>query len=110
MDADLIARTLQHLVARTAGPLKLRFLLQPLAATIIAVRASRESEPRRVFAYIGRLCVVALFVDLLYQVIVLRWFYPGQALIVVGMLALVPFLVVRALMRMMRTARRRRRT
>lgn len=106
MSSDLIARTCHDLVARAGGPLKLRFLLQPLAATLIAVRASRESEPRRVFAYIGRLCVLALLVDLLYQVIVLRWFYPGQALLVVAMLAVVPFLAVRALLRAVRGRRR----
>ena len=107
MVGDFVAGTFHHLVARAAGPLKLRLVLQPLAATIIAVRASRESEPLRVFAYIGRLCAVALVVDLLYQVIVLRWFYPGQAVIVVTMLAVVPFLAVRALVR---AARGRRRT
>jgi hypothetical protein len=39
----------------------------------------------------------AVIIDLIYEVIELRWIYPGQALIVAAVLALPSYLVIRGL-------------
>jgi hypothetical protein len=44
----------------------------------------------------GKVFVVALVLDVVYQLIVLHWIYPVETLIVATILALVPCMVVRA--------------
>lgn len=46
---------------------------------------------------IGKLFVVALLLDAVYQFIVMRFIYPGEALVVAFVLAIVPYLIVRGL-------------
>jgi hypothetical protein len=46
---------------------------------------------------VGKLFFVALVLDVIYQIIVYRWVYVGQALIIATMLAFVPYLVLRGL-------------
>jgi hypothetical protein len=38
-DGRLLARTWEELIGRASEPMKLRLILQPIAATIIAIRA-----------------------------------------------------------------------
>jgi hypothetical protein len=45
----------------------------------------------------GKVFLVALVLDAIYQIIVLHWIYPLQALIVATLLALVPCMVVRGI-------------
>ena len=45
----------------------------------------------------GKLFLAAVVLDVIYQVVVLRWFYPVQALVVAVVLAVVPYLLVRGL-------------
>ena len=114
--ADLITRGIQNIGGRTGGPLALRFLLQPCVAAFIALCAGRrdraaERRPylqalvkdapnrrglvREALRDLWRLCVMALAFDTLYQVYVLHWFYPGEALIVTFLLAVAPYTLVR---------------
>ena len=51
---------------------------------------------RNLWRIAGKVFVVALVLDAIYQIIVLHWIYPVQALIVATLLALVPCMVVRA--------------
>lgn len=44
---------------------------------------------------VGKVFVIAIMIDLVYQVIVVRWFYPGEALLVAAILALIPYLLIR---------------
>jgi Flp pilus assembly protein TadB len=44
---------------------------------------------------VGRIFILAILIDLVYQLIVLRWFYPGEALVVAVILAFIPYLLVR---------------
>jgi hypothetical protein len=46
---------------------------------------------------IGKLFLAAIAIDLIYQVYVLRWFHPGQALIVAIILAFPAYIVLRGL-------------
>jgi hypothetical protein len=43
----------------------------------------------------ARLFAVAVVIDIIYQVIVFRWIYPGQALIVAAIVAFPSYLLLR---------------
>lgn len=115
---EMFFRSWSELVARNSGPLHFRLILQPLAATFLAVRSGSQDarEHRRLFFWtlvrdpverqsllgqlrkdVGKLFLAAVILDLVYQLIVLRWVYPGQSLLVATTLAIVPYLVVRGL-------------
>ena len=47
---------------------------------------------------IGRVFIIAVVIDFIYQTIVFRWFYPSQALIVAAALAILPYLIFRGLL------------
>jgi hypothetical protein len=119
------ARVGSQLVARVSGPLKFRLILQPAMACFFAIRAGladakarnppyfwgllsspgpREYMIRNGWKDVGRIFLLALAMDVVYQVIVLHFVYPGEAIIVAVVLAIVPYLVLRGLVT--RAARR----
>jgi hypothetical protein len=104
------------LVSRTEGPLKFRFLLQPGMAIFLAVRCGlrdyREGKPPYFWAIftdpaerrellhdgwksIGKVFILAVALDCIYQIIVLRWIHPLEAIVVALLLAIIPYLLVR---------------
>jgi hypothetical protein len=105
-----------QLVDRSTGPLYFRFILQPLVASIIAIRAGlkdarshrsaclwtlmTERGERRLLVRsavkdVGRLFFIAVALDCVNQIIVLHLIHPVQALIVAFVLAIIPYVVVR---------------
>ena len=93
-----------------------RIILQPLMATLLAVRAgikdAREGRPayfwtiltdpsqradllRQGWKAIGRVFILAVIMDVIYQLLVLRWLYLGELLLVTILLAVVPYLLIR---------------
>jgi hypothetical protein len=113
---EAFARAWEQLTGRVTGPMWFRFLLQPAMAIGLAVRAGCRDAAANRAAYlstmirtpsvrraliratwndIGRLCLLALGLDVLYQLAVLHRLYPLQALIVMCLLAVVPYLLVR---------------
>ena len=44
---------------------------------------------------VGRVFILGIIMDAIYQLIVFRWFYPVEALLVAAILALVPYLLIR---------------
>jgi hypothetical protein len=44
---------------------------------------------------VAKVFVMAVVIDVVYQYIVFRWFYPGEALFVAFILAFVPYLLIR---------------
>jgi hypothetical protein len=44
---------------------------------------------------VKRVYVVAVLIDVIYQLIVLHWIYPGESLIVALVLAFVPYMILR---------------
>lgn len=116
-----------QLLARVSGPMKFRLVLQPAMAAFFAIRAgladARAGRPPYFWALIwghgqrgamlkdgwksvGRIFILALVLDTIYQIIVLRFVYPGEAIIVAFVLAIVPYLIVRGLVT--RAARKKR--
>ena len=113
---DLAIRIWDNLVGRVTGPMQFRLVLQPLMAIIFAIRAglrdTREGRAPYFWALftrperriqrlregwkdVGRVFVLAVVIDFIYQLIALRWFYPGEALLVAFLLAFVPYLLLR---------------
>jgi len=115
---DMWTRIADHMVDRVTGPMKFRLVLQPLMATFFAVRSGLEdartgrppyfwtllSDPAQRTAMlkdgwksISRVFVLALALDCVYQLVVERFIYPGEAIIVAFVLAILPYLVLRGL-------------
>ena len=44
---------------------------------------------------VGQVFILAILIDAVYQYIVFRWFYPGEALLVAVILAFIPYLLIR---------------
>ena len=116
MMEELYTRFWENLIGRVGGPMTFRVILQPIMAIFFAIRSglkdAREGKPPyfwALFTYpeqrrqllqdgwksVGRIFILAIIIDAAYQFIVFRWFYPGEALIVAFVLALVPYVVIR---------------
>lgn len=106
------------LVGRIGGPFTFRFFVAPIVASIFAVRAGlkdakKDRDPyfyvlfsnkthriyllRHGWKEIGRVFIVMTVIDVIYQIIVFQWVFPGQVLIVATFLAVLPYLVMRGL-------------
>jgi hypothetical protein len=115
---DMWTRLVSDLLARVDGPMKFRLVLQPMMAMIFAFmagradaavgnppylwsllsdRADRAALIRDGWKSVGKVFVLALVLDVIYQFVVARFVYPGEAIIVAFVLAIVPYLVVRGL-------------
>ena len=113
---DFVSRIAEDLVGRVSGPMKFRLLLQPVMAAIFAIRAglkdAKEGKPAYFWAIftepalrrdlikegwlaVGKVFIIAIIIDAIYQYVVFRWFYPGEAIVVAAILALVPYLLIR---------------
>ncbi len=121
----VFARIWHNLVERPDGPLSFRFILQPLMAAVTAIldglrdaRTIRSPffravlfEPQHRMARlvealnaIARIILLGLVMDIVYQAIALKTFYPAESVIVALLLAVVPYVVLRGLIT--RAARR----
>ena len=115
---DMLSRFFENLVARVSGPMHFRLILQPLMAIIFAIRDGRKDalEGRAPYFWalftnpehrrdllrngwksVGKIFVIAIILDAVYQYIELKWFYPAEALVVACILAFVPYLLLRGL-------------
>ena len=113
---EILTRFWDQLIAQPSGPLAFRLILQPLMATILAIldgmkdaRVGRPpflrtilNDPSQRGAYlreglkrVSRVIVFAFVMDAIYQVMVLRRFYLGEALVTVFVLAVLPYLLIR---------------
>lgn len=106
------------LIARVTGPMKFRLVLQPAMASFFAIRSgladAKAGKPPYFWAVlwdagqrremlrdgwksVGKIFILALILDAIYQIIVRRFVYPGEAIIVAFVLAIVPYLILRGL-------------
>ncbi len=123
---DLIARFYEGVMERLHGPMKFRFLMQPLVAayfgfkagradarggrpvffwTVVTNRESRGALVKEGWKDIAKVFIMATVMDLIYQFIVFHRLYPTRALLVAAVLCIVPYLFLRGLVN--RIARRR---
>jgi hypothetical protein len=61
----------------------------------VTAPSQRAELIRHGWKAIGRVFVLAVIMDLIYQLIVLRWLYPLELLLVAIALAVVPYLLIR---------------
>ena len=122
---DIWMRIVENMSDRVSGPMKFRLVLQPVMASIFAILAglkdARTGKPPYFWALvtdpahradmikdgwksIGKVFILALVLDVAYQILVLRFVYLGEAIIVAFVLAIVPYLILRGLIN--RIARR----
>jgi hypothetical protein len=113
---EILSRIFGDLAGRVGGPMSFRLVLQPLVAIVLAIRAgmqdARDGKPpyswavltnsdhrrellREGWKAVAKVFGAAVLIDVVYQFIVLRTVYPGEALIVAFLLACVPYLLVR---------------
>jgi hypothetical protein len=109
-------RIWHHLIARPGESLALRFLLQPAMSTIFAVRDGikdartgrppyfwtvlsnpdkRRARLREGLAATGKVLLIAILLDGVYQYLEFKTIYPVEALIVAVLLAFIPYLLLR---------------
>jgi hypothetical protein len=115
---DFLTRSWDDLTSGRHAPLAFRFVLQPAVAAFFAFRAgrqdARDGRPMYMWAlvrdraqrrallrdgwgHIWKVFMVAFVMDGIYQFVSVRWFYPGEALIVAVVLAILPYLVFRSI-------------
>jgi hypothetical protein len=113
---DSVSEFWHDLAARPTGPLAMRFYLQPLMATLFALRDgfkdARNDKPpyfwalfthpgqrsqmlRHGWKSVGKIFVLAAVLDIIYQLVVLHELHPLQAVVVATILAIVPYLIFR---------------
>jgi hypothetical protein len=113
---EILSRVWTDLMERPSGPLAFRFLLQPTMAAALAVRdgirdaregnspyfwsvvfdkGNRAAHMREGLAATGKIISLAILLDAVYQIMILKRFYPGEALIVALTLGFLPYLCLR---------------
>jgi hypothetical protein len=113
---DLLTRMTVNVIRRTEGPMHLRLVLQPtmalIFATIDGLKDAKNGKPpyfwslitasgqrvemiRNGWKSIGKVFLLAAVLDAVYQFIVQGFIYPGGAIIVAFVLAIVPYLIMR---------------
>ena len=115
---DIWMRFVENMNDRVSGPMKFRLLLQPAMAAFFAIRSglndARTGKPPYFWSLVtnpahridmlkdgwksvGKVFLIALLLDVIYQVIVLKFVYPGEAIYVAFVLAILPYLILRGL-------------
>jgi hypothetical protein len=114
--SNLFSEYATNFIARLDGPMHFRFFMQPLVAIVLAIRdGSRDAhEGRRPWAWklvhvpeqrhalladgwkgIGRIFLIAIALDVIYQLIEWRTLRPLGALVTAIVLAVVPYVLLR---------------
>jgi hypothetical protein len=115
---DFWVRIGGNMIDRLTGPLHFRFILQPVVASIFAIisglkdakahkppyfwalftdPADRDAMIKDGWKSVGKVFLVALVLDIVYQVLVFRFVYTDEMLIVGFILTVVPYLILRGL-------------
>jgi hypothetical protein len=113
---EMLIRALMNITDRVGGPMTFRLILQPLMATLLAVRAgvkdAQTGRPpylwtilrdpsqrgdllREGWKSVARVFFLAIIMDIIYQLIVLRWVYPLELILIAILLAVIPYLLLR---------------
>lgn len=112
----LLHRMVENLFGRLDGPLHFRFIVQPLMAIIFAVKDgmkdAKAGKPAYLWAIlvdpknrkdllldgwkqVGKIFILAVILDIVYQLKIHHAIYPGELLIVAFLLAFVPYVLLR---------------
>lgn len=112
----VVERIWRQMLERSSGPLSFRFILQPSVAAIVAIhdgikdaRAGRSPffqtiirKPRERIGRLregliatARIILLGIAMDVVYQILVFKTFYPDEAVIIAFVLAFLPYVLVR---------------
>lgn len=115
---DIWMRIVENLGDRITGPMKFRLLLQPGMAVLFAVMAGlkdaelgkppyawslftdpehRAEMLKDGWKSVGKVFLLAMVLDIVYQIVVAQFVYPGEVILVALLLAIAPYLIVRGL-------------
>jgi hypothetical protein len=118
ISAEVHQRLWQDIFDRPGGPMSFRFILQPVMAAIAAfhdgikdARLDRSPYLTRLLSgssdrtellneaviSTGRILLLGLIMDGIYQFVVLKTFYPGEMVVITLALAFVPYLLLRGM-------------
>lgn len=119
ISAESLGRLWNDVLDRPGGPMTFRFILQPAMAIIAALRDGvhdarlgrrpyfwalihgvRDPQGRSGRLWEGiistaRIIILGVVMDTIYQWVVFKTFYPGQAAVIAILLAFVPYFVLR---------------
>ncbi|MEQ8223025.1 MAG: hypothetical protein ABRQ37_12035 [Candidatus Eremiobacterota bacterium] len=115
---DIFMRFVNNIICRLDGPLHFRFIFQPLMAVIFAIIDGRKDALHRKTAYLltvitvpeqrkellkegwksfGKIFIIAIILDIVYQLKVHHTIYPGETLLVAFILAILPYVLLRGM-------------
>ena len=118
VSGEVLMRIWHNLLDRPGGPMVFRFVLQPIMATVAALRdgihdartgrtpllwtvlndpANRRGRLNEALIATARIILLGLAMDTVYQVIEFDSFHPAEAVIIALLLAFLPYLVLRGL-------------
>ncbi len=115
---EQLSRFFGNLIGRIHGPMSFRFFMQPLMAIIFAAIDGKKDALAGHMPYfwaiftnsahrkrkelfksgwksVGKIFIVAIILDAIYQFITVRWFYPVEALVTAFVLAIIPYVLLR---------------
>lgn len=113
---ESLIRIAENLVARLDGPLHFRIIVQPLMALLFATldglkdaKAGKPAYGWAVFTsaehrrellkdgwkHFGKIFILAIILDVIYQIKVHHAFYPGETLLTALVLAVLPYVLLR---------------
>ena len=113
---ELETRMWGDLLGRLGGSMTFRLILQPMMAAFFAIHDGLRDAHEKKSAYfwsivsnpshrrdllregwkaISKVFILAFVLDVVYQCLAFRWFYPGEALMVAFGLAFIPYLLIR---------------
>jgi hypothetical protein len=113
---EILRRVWENLIGRSTGPINFRLIIQPTVASVIAIRAglkdAREGRPAFLWAAVsnpgyrpqllrqgwkdvGKVFILAMVLDSIYQLAVNRGVYVLELLITATVLAIVPYVLIR---------------
>jgi hypothetical protein len=113
---NILQRFVENIFGRLDGPMHFRFIVQPLMAVMFAVidgvkdakegrsayfwsiifhPAHRGERLKSGWKHVGKIFIIAIILDVIYQLKVFHKIYPGEILIVALVLAIVPYLLLR---------------
>jgi hypothetical protein len=118
ISAGVWHRFFHDLIERPNGPMRFRFILQPTMAAIAALRDGRAdavagrapfvwtmlgrpeergARLREALNATARIVLLGVVMDVIYQVLVLKTFYPAEAAVIALVLAFLPYAIIRGL-------------
>lgn len=113
---EILERVWENLIGRSTGPMNFRLIIQPTVAIFLAVRSgladarqgwppflwtaitdpARRSEVlRHGWKDVGRVFLLSMVLDSIYQLITQRGVYLGELLVVAIVLAIIPYVLIR---------------